>query len=229
MLNFSQLSGTGIYFFYVVRIVWLFYGGKLPGKIFVYVRTFSEYKTEIYVGESFSLLDTEQRNEITFPSDTKNTISWKFLSKDECSTGDQTIILGLQIFLDHISSWTIDQQFVMTYTHHPRPAVPSPLPFLSFVLSVFRSYRHSIFQSFCLCIFLSFYLCLCLSLLILVHLRSSKFFWNHLIHMLLIDGAHWLTISNTLLEFCNMFTSGRNMDWEKKNVSRWIFFEIGTW
>ena len=74
----------------MVRIVWLFYGGKLPGKIFVYVRTFSEYKTEIYVGESFSLLDTEQRNEITFPSDTKNTISWKFLSKDECSTGDQT-------------------------------------------------------------------------------------------------------------------------------------------
>ena len=56
---------------YVVRIVWLFYGGKLPGKIFVYVRTFSEYKTGIYVGESFSLLDTEQRNEITFPSDTK--------------------------------------------------------------------------------------------------------------------------------------------------------------
>ena len=45
--------------FYVVRIVWLFYGGKLPGKIFVYVRTFGEYKTEIYVGKSFSLLDTE--------------------------------------------------------------------------------------------------------------------------------------------------------------------------
>ena len=43
----------------MVRIVWLFYGGKLPGKIFVYVRTFGEYKTEIYVGKSFSLLDTE--------------------------------------------------------------------------------------------------------------------------------------------------------------------------
>ena len=62
----------------MVRIVWLFYGGKLPGKIFVYVRTFSEYKTEIYVGESFSLLDTEQRNEITFPSDTKK---YHFLEK----------------------------------------------------------------------------------------------------------------------------------------------------
>ena len=24
-------------------------------------------------------------------------------------------------------------------------------------------------------------------------------------------------------------TSGRSMDWEKKNVSRWIFFEIGRW
>ena len=47
-----------------------FYGRKLPDKIFVYVRTFGEYKTEIYVGKSFSLLDTEQRNEITFPSDT---------------------------------------------------------------------------------------------------------------------------------------------------------------
>ena len=101
----------------MVRIVWLFYGGKLPGKIFVYVRTFSEYKTEIYVGESFSLLDTEQRNEITFPSDTKNTISWKFLSKDECSTGDQTIILGLQIFLDHRSLSSIDQKILMTFFH----------------------------------------------------------------------------------------------------------------
>ena len=25
------------------------------------------------------------------------------------------------------------------------------------------------------------------------------------------------------------YTSGRSMDWEKKNVSRWIFFEIGRW
>ena len=30
---------------------------------------------------------------------------------DECSTGDQTFILGLQIFLDHRSSRTIDQKF----------------------------------------------------------------------------------------------------------------------
>ena len=31
-------------------------------------------------------------------------------SKDECSTGDETIILGLEIFLDHTSSKTIDQK-----------------------------------------------------------------------------------------------------------------------
>ena len=38
-------------------------------------------------------------------------------SKDECSTGDQTMILGLglQTFLDHRSSKTIDQMFFMTY------------------------------------------------------------------------------------------------------------------
>ena len=32
-------------------------------------------------------------------------------SKDECSTGDQTIIIVLQIFLDHRSSITKDQKF----------------------------------------------------------------------------------------------------------------------
>ena len=31
-------------------------------------------------------------------------------TKDKCSTGDQTIILGLQIFLDQRSSTTIDQK-----------------------------------------------------------------------------------------------------------------------
>ena len=31
-------------------------------------------------------------------------------SKDECSTGDQTIILGLQNLLDHKSSGTIDKK-----------------------------------------------------------------------------------------------------------------------
>ena len=38
-------------------------------------------------------------------------------SKDECSTDDQTMILGLglQTFLDHRSSKTIDQMFFMTY------------------------------------------------------------------------------------------------------------------
>ena len=33
--------------------------------------------------------------------------------KNECSTGDETIILGLQIFLDHRSSRTIDQKILM--------------------------------------------------------------------------------------------------------------------
>ena len=50
-----------------------FYGRKLPDKIFVYVRTFGEYKTEIYVGKSFSLLDTELlRNGIDFFFNTNN-------------------------------------------------------------------------------------------------------------------------------------------------------------
>ena len=31
-------------------------------------------------------------------------------SKDDCSTGDQTIILGLHILLDHKSSGTTDQK-----------------------------------------------------------------------------------------------------------------------
>ena len=31
-------------------------------------------------------------------------------SKDECSTGDQTIFLGLQNLLDHKSSGTIDKK-----------------------------------------------------------------------------------------------------------------------
>ena len=41
------------------------------------------------------------------------------LSKNECSTDDQTITLGLQIFLDHRSSRTIDQKILMTL--HPPP------------------------------------------------------------------------------------------------------------
>ena len=36
-------------------------------------------------------------------------------SQDECSTGDQTIILGLQIFLDHISSSAKDQYHGTTW------------------------------------------------------------------------------------------------------------------
>ena len=36
-------------------------------------------------------------------------------SQDECSTGDQTIILGLQILLDHISSSAKDQYHGTTW------------------------------------------------------------------------------------------------------------------
>ena len=47
--------------------------------------------------------------------------------KDECSAGDQTIILGLQIFLDHRSSRTIDQKL---WWPTPTPLAPScPLLF----------------------------------------------------------------------------------------------------
>ena len=37
---------------------------------------------------------------------------------DEYSTGHQTIILGLEIFLDQLSSRTIDQKFLMIYLVH---------------------------------------------------------------------------------------------------------------
>ena len=87
-------------------------------------------------------------------------------------TPDQTIILGLQIFLDHRLS-------------------------MSFLLSVFRCFFLFVFQSFCPCIFVSFYLCL----FIFVHLCSFKIA-NILLasfDMLLKDGAPWLTISITLL------------------------------
>ena len=33
----------------------------------------------------------------------------------------------------------------------------------------------------------------------------------------------------TFLDWRWWGTSGRSMDWEKKNLSRWIFFEIGRW
>ena len=84
----------------------------------------------------------------------KNKIIW-----DECSTGHQTIILGLLIFLEQWSSRTIDQKFVMTY---PTPLVP-PCPL--FCLSLFPVLGLFVFQPFCLCSFLS--------LLILVYLNSS--------------------------------------------------------
>ena len=49
---------------------------------------------------------------------------WLRSSKDECSTGgDQTIILGLHIFLDHRSLSSIGQKLLMIL---PPPPSPSP-------------------------------------------------------------------------------------------------------
>ena len=42
---------------------------------------------------------------------------------------------------------------------------------------------------------------------------------------LIVLFRNWDTISR----FGTSITSGRSMDWERKNVSRWIFFEIGRW
>ena len=49
-------------------------------------------------------------------------------SKDECSTGDQTIILGLQIFLDKRSLSSLGQKILVTLPPSPSPLV---LPYLS--------------------------------------------------------------------------------------------------
>ena len=93
-------------------------------------------------------------------------------SEDECSTGDKTIILGLQIFLDHRSSRTIDQSC--------DDLPPSPLPcraphplcssefignwYKQFLQSLFdysinhssdSPHRHCVIPSFCLFIILS--------------------------------------------------------------------------
>ena len=85
---------------------------------------------------------------------TKDLLNWK-KKQDHLRMNiapDQTIILGLQIFLDHRLS---------TYV------------FLSFLLSVFKSFFLVIFQTFCLCIFEPFYLGLCSSFFSLVHLCST--------------------------------------------------------
>ena len=51
--------------------------------------------------------------------------TWTRSSYDECSTGDQTIILGLQIFLDHRSLSSIGQKILMILPHCP---TPFPIP-----------------------------------------------------------------------------------------------------
>ena len=73
--------------------------------------------------------------------------------RDEYSTGDQTIILGLHIFLVNRSSKTIDQKILMTL-----PPFPSPLFDLSSSLEVVRmssesNHRLFVFLSFCLSVF----------------------------------------------------------------------------
>ena len=48
-------------------------------------------------------------------------------SKDECSTGDQTIILGLQIFLDKRSLSSVGQKILVILPPSPSPLVLSYL------------------------------------------------------------------------------------------------------
>ena len=88
------------------------------------------------------------------------------------NTGDQTIILGLQIFLDHRSSRTIEQK--LWWSTHTPLVLPCPPPFcLSF------------FLPFCLSVFLPLYFCVFLSLSLFIFdnfSSSSKFFWTHSIY-----------------------------------------------
>ena len=58
---------------------------------------------------------TAKRNRLLVTAPTRS-------SKDECSTGVQTIILGLQIFLDHRSLSSIGQKILMVL--HPPPLTP---------------------------------------------------------------------------------------------------------
>ena len=43
------------------------------------------------------------------------------------------------------------------------------------------------------------------------------------------DKQSELSFTEKLKLYQKQYTSGRSMDWEKKNVSRRIFFEIGRW
>ena len=70
-------------------------------------------------------------------------------SKGECGTGDQTIILGLQIFLDHRSLSSIGQKILMILPH---PLFHPPWMFSESYSSSFCLF---IFLPFCLFVFLS--------------------------------------------------------------------------
>ena len=102
-------------------------------------------------------------------------------SKDEYSTGNQTIILGLEIFLDHRSLSSIDQKKLMTLS--PSPDLPTPFFDLSRSLEVVwmssEFYSSSfVLSSVCLSVF-------CLSVSIsMLHLSKVP-----------IDGAHVTDIS----------------------------------
>ena len=87
-------------------------------------------------------------------------------SKDECSTGDQTIILGLQIFLDHRSLSSIDQNILMTLPLPPFSILGGHWRWSGCLLSPIHHLSELL--SFCLSVFLSF--CPCLTLI--VHLSS---------------------------------------------------------
>ena len=82
----------------------------------------------------------------------------------------------------------------------PRRAPPSVSPFFLF-LGLF------VFQSFCL------------SLSILIHISSFKIVQILLksFDLLQIDGAHWLTISITGLEFCNILLQSVQTRWHYRS------------
>ena len=82
--------------------------------------------------------------------------TWTRSSYDECSTGDQTIILGLQIFLDHRSLSSIGQKILMILPHSSLSLPHPPFFDLSSSLEVAWMFSESYSSSFCILNFLPF-------------------------------------------------------------------------
>ena len=106
----------------------------------------------------------------------------------ECSTGDQTIILGLTIFLDHRSSWTLDQEICP-----PSPPFFDLRSWLEVIWMSWESYSSSfrplISLLFCLFVFSSS----------IVHLSSLWFTVKQRGIMSSQDGAYVIMIKTKYL------------------------------